>query len=64
MGSPPRAPQPAPAPKLPSPADPAIEEAAKRKRQAELNARGRKSTILTGITGVEDATTKKTLLGA
>lgn len=54
---------PAPPPPLPTIADPAVAEAAKKTRQAELNSRGRSSTILTGTTGVEETSKKKTLLG-
>ena len=56
-------PAPAPPPPLPTIADPAVAEAAKKTRQAELNSRGRSSTILTGTSGIEETSKKKTLLG-
>lgn len=50
---------------LPTVADPAVEAAARRQALADANAKGRKSTILTGSTGLEETNTKKkTLLGA
>ena len=65
MGGPPRAPKPDPAPKLPSVSDPAVADAARKKRVTEANSRGRKSTILTGTSGFEETSLKKkTLLGA
>ncbi len=63
------APSPPPAPAAPPPAAKPVsaetKEARRQEQSAAKNAKGRKSTILTGSQGVQDqaATTKKTLLG-
>lgn len=63
MGGPPPVAKPKPLPPMPSIADPAVAEEAKRKRILERNAGGRASTILTGNSGVQQEKTKKTTLG-
>ena len=56
---------PAPAQTAPTMEDPAVEEARRRAEEAELRARGRRATILTGGEGATDLapTRRKRLLG-
>lgn len=63
MGGPPPRPRPAPAPSLPSVSDPKVNDEARRRRQAERNAGGFSSTVLTGSQGVPNEKLKKTTLG-
>lgn len=65
MGKGPKPPKVDPPPPVPQVTDPAVEDAARRARQAEGKRKGRRSTLLTGGQGVtEDANVaKKTLLG-
>lgn len=56
----PPTPTPPALPPVPKPDDPAIEEARRKRRLAELNRRGRGSTVLTGGEGVtEEAPVKR-----
>ena len=56
-------PKPAPAPDLPTIADPQVEENARRQRRAAQYSGLGNSTVLTGYGGVTNESTKKTVLG-
>lgn len=64
MGGPKPTPKVAPITPMPTVSDPVVEEAARKRRIIESNTYGRQGTILTGQSGVEDKTVKKTLLGS